>query len=160
MINKLNSKLFKLHIFLQNIKKQYLILIFIFFNLFFSSFFQFLASIFLDDNLSNGFKSLGTIYEEFFLGVILAPILETLFIQFAIIESIKNKFKPLTCCVISASVFALLHTYNIFYVMFAFCSGILFSYLYITQKSITKGIIYTVIMHMGYNLIAFASKHI
>lgn len=100
--------------------------------------------------------------EEFLIAVILAPLLETLVFQYAIISFILKKMPKalLFSCFISAVFFGLSHSYSIEYVLKTFFSGLLFGSLYITV--LTKkahAIIIVSIAHSIFNLIGFFVKN-
>ncbi len=103
---------------------------------------------------------------KFILAVIIAPILETFFFQYLLVEVPltylkKNKFKKviyLLVSVISALVFASTHPFGIWYLIYAFTMGIFFAWvtiLSVFERSVPISILYTVfIPHAFINLIA------
>ncbi|WP_410478286.1 type II CAAX prenyl endopeptidase Rce1 family protein [Pedobacter frigiditerrae] len=85
------------------------------------------------------------------MGIIIAPIMETLIFQFGVIETVKKKKSTLISCILSALFFAIFHCYNFYYFLFAFSAGLLFSYLYCIGKTPLKGFLLTLSAHILYN---------
>ncbi|WP_433835642.1 lysostaphin resistance A-like protein [Flavobacterium anhuiense] len=109
--------------------------------------------------LNKGFNDQYTIKEKIVLFVIVAPLMETLLFQYAVIEIFKSlKVKLKYCCFISALSFALMHLYNIFYFLYAFAGGLLFAFLYIRGKNQKNAIVLPLIAHTIYNGIVFILK--
>lgn len=98
----------------------------------------------------------------FLATVILAPLIETFIFQFLIIEGTlrvlkKSSFKKYIAAVLSALLFGLTHYYNIYYIGYAFLSGIIFAGIYFYAKG-RKGLNpYWVVVsiHAVGNLVAF-----
>jgi len=99
--------------------------------------------------------------------VFVAPLLETLFLQTAIIEfflyhlNVKNLIIPIF---ISGLIFGLLHylnTFNFIYMLAAILMGILFASIYIIAKkrSDINPIFITFACHLTTNLVAFILKY-
>lgn len=100
------------------------------------------------------------------IGIILAPILETLLFQMIPIEllckitpTINGNRNHLFPCLVSAVIFALVHNYSASYMMLAFCMGLCFASVYTfvsTQKERNwkDGFLWTMIFHMAKNTLA------
>ncbi len=103
------------------------------------------------------------IYEELFVVVLFAPLIETYLIQYLIIINVlkysnENLFLAL---IISATFFGLAHTYSIFYVAKTFISGLIFGILYLTmRKNSNKAILLVSFTHSTYNLFAVTVNHL
>lgn len=132
--------------------EQWQFMLFIILLNFLSSFiFSTLAELFYS-SLGEGFNRNYSFNEKIVLFVIIAPILETLIFQYAIIEICKRiKMALKYCCLVSALAFAIFHLYNIFYFLYAFIAGLMFAYLYIKGKNIRNAILYSLIGHVIYN---------
>jgi membrane protease YdiL (CAAX protease family) len=105
--------------------------------------------------MKEGFLNFKSAREAFLVGVLLAPFLETLIFQAAIIETVKKRMSPFFSCSLSAFIFGSIHFYNIFYFIYAVAAGFLFAYLYFIGSVSKKGFILTLIAHMLCNLLAF-----
>lgn len=148
---------FCLEISCNQIKKCKLILFVVIFNLLMSLFFSSIAHFFFDKEMLEGFKNNfgSTLKEQVLWIVIIAPFFETLFYQYAIIETANKIVNPFISCIISALIFGLSHTYNIFYFLFAVITGFLFATIYYAGSITKRGIFYTILAHSIYNAIAF-----
>ena len=153
---------FCLKISCNQIKMWKLILSVVFFNLLMSLFFSSIAHFFFDKEMLEGFKNNfgSTLKEQVLWIVFIVPFFETLFYQYAIIEIASKKFTPLISCTISALIFGLSHTYNIFYFLFAVVTGFLFATIYYAGSIIKRGIFYTFLTHSIYNAIAFILNYV
>jgi hypothetical protein len=92
--------------------------------------------------------------EQIVLLVILAPILETLIFQYAIIEMIKSKRgSDGLAVVVSALAFGLTHVYSVQYFTATFFSGLLFALIYLAFQMKNKmPVLFVTILHAAYNL--------
>jgi len=154
------SIVIKVHFFLSRINKTYLILIIVAFNLISSVFTSFISKAVSGKMMTENAVNFRSLMEEIFIGLLLAPLLETFFIQYAIIESFKSRLSKVKSIIISASVFGLLHFYNPFYLVYGFLAGLSFGYIYLISKSAIKGLLYTFLTHLLYNSIVFTLLHI
>lgn len=132
------------------------ILLIIVFNLMISFIFSSIAHLFFNKEILAGFENnFGTsLREQIFWIVLVAPFFETLLYQFLIIEIAAKRFSPFISCVISALIFGLSHTYNIFYFLSITIIGFLFAAIYYMGSITKKGIFYTFLAHAIYNAIA------
>lgn len=101
------------------------------------------------------------------VGLLVAPIIETLLFQVCIIELVKKitpkvdgRVNLLFPLLVSAIIFSLNHSYSASYVVYAFFLGIALSSLYIlgsskTGKTWKDGFLLTLLFHLGINAIAF-----
>jgi membrane protease YdiL (CAAX protease family) len=137
-----------------------IILLAVLLNLVNSLVFSFISNFFLKTKLNKGFIPFNSLLNEIVLVIIIAPIIETLAFQYGIIETLKNKYKPLTCCIISGFIFGLSHIYNVIYFLFGLISGLIFAYLYFIGGSIKKGIILVFSTHLIYNSLALILNHL
>lgn len=160
MLPKIQLFLEKTHCYLTALNKVRLIALFILINSINSISFSMLSRLFTNGGLRE--KAVGgmSAINEFLLAVILAPIIETLIFQYAIIETVRQKTRPIYACLLSATAFALLHSYSIFYFLYALVSGLLFAYLYYLEKSEWKSFVIVLSAHCLYNLLTFMVKFI
>ncbi len=148
----------KVHLYLISLNKVKLIALFILLNILNSFSFSMLAYFFTGVGLTNhSIRTMGAM-DELLIAVVFAPILETVIFQYALIESIRQKIKPLYACFLSATAFALVHCYSVFYFLFAFISGLIFAYLYYLEKSILKSFLLVLSAHFLYNMLIYITK--
>lgn len=121
---------------------------------------SFLSNYFTGKSLNEGVNGFLNTQEEFVLVVIIAPLFETLIFQYLIIDFFSKKMQLKFACFISALTFALQHTYNLFYFVFALFMGIILAFLYVIGHKKNKGFVLVLITHFLYNLIVFAIKNI
>jgi hypothetical protein len=100
------------------------------------------------------------INSDFYLVVILAPFFETLIFQYIIIWTLYNiteNFK--ISIVVSTLFFALYHFFNIYYFIAIIGSGFILSMLFVTIYKRTNSwlisFIFTFLLHLEHNLVAF-----
>ncbi|MBP8067606.1 MAG: CPBP family intramembrane metalloprotease [Pedobacter sp.] len=148
----------KVHFYLITLNKVKLIALFILLNTLNSFSFSMLAYFVTGVGLRNHSISTMGAQDELLIAVVLAPILETVIFQYALIESIRQKIKPLYACFVSATAFALVHCYSVFYFLFAFISGLIFAYLYYLEKSVLKSFLLVLCTHFLYNLLVYLTK--
>lgn len=108
------------------------------------------------------FESYESLYEILFEVVVLAPILETIFIQFFLIElfllifsKLKKDRKYLYSVFLVAIIFGALHQYNTAYMIVTFLLGLIWGAMYIFFK-FTKNInpiLALIIVHSVHNFI-------
>jgi membrane protease YdiL (CAAX protease family) len=145
----------KTHLYLIRLRKVQLIALFIVVNALNSIAFSMLAHFITGNGLRNHSINNMTAANQFLIAVVIAPILETLVFQYALIESIRQKIKPAYACFLSASAFALVHCYSIYYFLFALISGLIFAYLYYLEKSVINGFLLVLSVHFLYNLLIY-----
>lgn len=126
------------------------------FNLIISFLFSSIANFFFNKEISEGFENNfgSSLSEQIFWIVFIAPFFETLFYQYAIIEITAKRCTPFISCAISALIFGLSHTYNIFYFLITSIIGFLFATIYYMGSITKRGIFYTFLAHAIYNAIA------
>ena len=98
--------------------------------------------------------------EAFFLTVIIAPIIETLILQVLIYKilrhvGIKNGY---ICIGIMSVIFSQMHWYYWLYVVMTFVSGLIINSFYIKLiklKNTTWAFLFTMSLHLSYNLYGF-----
>ncbi|TXT28542.1 MAG: CAAX amino terminal protease [Chitinophagaceae bacterium] len=103
------------------------------------------------------------IYEELFVVVLFAPLIETYLIQHLVIKNVLkySNNNLLLALLLSAIVFGLAHTYSIIYVVKTFISGLIFGILYLTmRKNSEKAILYVAVTHAVFNLFAITINHL
>ncbi|MDP1845004.1 MAG: CPBP family glutamic-type intramembrane protease [Sediminibacterium sp.] len=103
------------------------------------------------------------IFEELFVVVLFAPIIETYLIQHLVIINVLKYSKGnfLFALLVSAIVFGLAHTYSIIYIIKTFISGLIFGILYLTmRKNSNKAILFVTFTHSAYNLFAVTVNHL
>lgn len=97
-------------------------------------------------------------FEAFILAVLLSPLVETYLFQYMLIGYIVKKFpnSSLAACLLSASIFGILHYYSFAYVLKTFISGFLYGILFlIASKKIEFPFIPVAIAHSIFNFIGF-----
>lgn len=101
--------------------------------------------------------------EAFMLAVLLSPLVETYLFQYTIIGYLDKKYpnNSLAVCLISASVFGLLHYYSFAYILKTFISGFLYGVLFLTvSKKMKYPFIPVVIAHSIFNFIGFCIEYL
>ena len=96
----------------------------------------------------------------FMILVLIAPFIETIICQFAIIELLKKlKLSNQLTVLITAVIFGLLHDYNGFYIVMTVVAGFIFAYYYVALREQGRwyAIFYVFLLHGLANLIAFYS---
>ena len=148
----------KLRNILLGLRDWELILLVILLN-FLNNYMFFVVSDFFEISLNKGFNDNYTIKEKLVLFIVIAPLIETLLFQYAVIEICKSiKMRLKYCCFLSAFVFALFHLYNVFYFWFTFIGGLLFAFLYAKGENKKKAIALPLIAHTIYNGFVFIVK--
>jgi uncharacterized protein len=145
-------KYYKLINSLKKIHPVLLILLTVIFNILISVLMFWVAKHLFHKRLNAGAFKFPTKTAEFFFVVFLAPILETMIFQAFVIEMLKQKIAMKYCCLISAVLFALTHTYNVFYFLLAVAAGLSFAILYYIGSLNKKGFLLVVTAHALYNL--------
>lgn len=139
-----------------NLSKHQLIPIIVF-SLLTQIVFMYSISLFVFPDSPGGFK-FNSLTEHFMTSVIVAPILETYIFQRGIINFslLTLKTTRLPAVLLSATGFALTHTYSIPYVIVTFLIGILYGIIYLSflAKKV-DAFWYLTIIHAAYNLCAF-----
>lgn len=131
-----------------------------FFNLFFSFLINIISKVIYNDSFTNEAHKFSSVKEEFFLVVLVAPLIETIIFQFIIIEILYEKVRKEIICLISALIFASTHLYNVLYFVFALIIGLALAYLYFIGKVNKKAFQYVYLTHLLYNSIAFTLSHL
>lgn len=98
--------------------------------------------------------------------ILLAPLIETFLVQFIIIEISlqllsRKKYKYIYSILFSASVFGILHQYNVAYVIATFVLGLWFGSLYIFYKKNKKikPFLAVLLVHLVYNSINLIKEY-
>ncbi len=148
----------KTHLYLISLNKAQLIILFVVINtlnsLLFSAVAYFITGIGLRNHSIDNMSAIN----QFLIAVILAPVIETVIFQYALIESIRQKIQPLYACFFSALAFAFVHFYSVYYFLFALISGLIFAYLYLLEKSVIKGSLLVLTAHILYNLLIYLGR--
>ncbi|MCB2361671.1 type II CAAX prenyl endopeptidase Rce1 family protein [Clostridium estertheticum] len=102
-----------------------------------------------------------SLIEAFIVAVIIAPLIETLIFQYAIIKYLRKlnilKNRNLIIILISAILFGLAHTYNLQYVIHTFFIGILLAYSFVVYEKKESSPFWTVCaIHSLRNLTIFS----
>lgn len=105
--------------------------------------------------LTKGFSEFKSLREEILIGLIVAPLLETLIFQCAVIESFKAKSRISWGISVSAIIFGLVHFYNPFYFIYGTLAGFVLGGVYVIPDVLWKRISLTYCTHLLYNLIVF-----
>lgn len=112
--------------------------------------------------LSNELLKGKSAFEMFFLSVLIGPFLETLFYQTLFFRILNNDFlkkNKIRIILLSAFVFGISHFFSFFYMLYAFCGGLLLSWFYyIVLKNSNdhqKATFLTFLFHSIRNFIVF-----
>ena len=103
-----------------------------------------------------------SIYEEFFIVVLMAPIIETILFQHLVLKISMNHISKnkWIAIFVSAFLFGISHNYSIPYICKAFITGILYAGLYFLSVLKKKNpIIVVSITHAAYNFIGVVINH-
>lgn len=140
---------------------RYFILIFL---IYFS--FNLITSVlatYFDPTLTSSPLKNKSLLAQFIVVVIIAPIIETIIYQFAIIEiGFKLKLSPILIIIISSLAFGFSHWYNPVYVLVTTVVGFILAYYYtaLRQQNYTNRVVFVVLLHSLSNLIAFLNNNI
>lgn len=97
-----------------------------------------------------------SLLETVFLGVFVAPIVETFFLQFLLFKLLSEYFKiknNIICILTMSFIFSQIHWYHWLYVIMTFFSGLILNKFYVTFHSSHKNIFWiTALLHSLYNL--------
>ena len=148
----------KIHLYLMGLHKAILVVLFIIINVLNSLSFSLLSYFITGNGLKNHSIDSENSKDQFLMAVLLAPIIETLIFQYALIETIRHKLSPLYACILSAFAFALFHFYSVYYFLFALISGLIFAYMYFLEKSVIKSCLTVLIAHILYNLLIYMGR--
>ena len=114
-----------------------------------------------DDILSIDFLEGKSLLYIFSTSVIFGPLIETFLFQYCVIELILYFKKTISFKILalflSASLFGLVHYYNIYYIVFTVIIGFVFAFIYLIGKERhdTNSFRVTWLAHVIMNLIAF-----
>jgi hypothetical protein len=100
--------------------------------------------------------------EAFWLGVILAPLLETYLIQYLVIKYV-HKWTSIywIAVLVSGILFGVSHTYSVPYMILTFLGGIVFGIIYVVLTLRGKSpIFYVTLTHSLHNLTGFCIEHV
>jgi uncharacterized protein len=98
--------------------------------------------------------------EEILVTIIGAPLLETLLYQYFPFKILKKFINPYLIIILCGVLFALVHQYNIIYIINGFFAGCIFAYTYYITSLRKLGFLSTVLSHMIYNTIAYFFNHL
>ena len=123
--------------------------------------------VFLPDqeNISNYNVAVLSNYDRIMMVIFLAPIFETLFFQFGLIEImyslVKRKFiyKGIVAILLSSVAFSLTHSENAYNMIHGFFSGLVLATVYmLARKNDKKPFLSTLLIHFLFNLTVFISN--
>ncbi len=117
----------------------------------------FLSVVLFPDMGGSDINQIKSVTERILVGVVLAPLLETVIFQGFILRKLVQWTGHKTFAVVAgALLFGLAHHYNIPYVVKAFIAGILYNLLYLSLKQRgARAIAYVAGTHMLHNLTVF-----
>lgn len=154
----MKSYLDKIHLFFIRLSKVRLIILFVIINVMNSLLFSTIALFITGSGLTNHSIDKMDQNNKFWMAVILAPFIEMLIFQYALIETIRQKMQQIYVCFISAFAFALVHFYSVYYFLFSLVSGLILAYLYLLEKSVIKGSLLVLTAHILYNLLIYLGR--
>ena len=101
-----------------------------------------------------------SLFEEFALVVVLAPILETILFQFLPAYFFTKRIGRIGVILLSSFLFGISHFYNFSYMIFGIIIGLMFilGYYYSDKKNVNP-ILCVFFAHFTYNIIAFFLNH-
>ncbi len=138
-------------------KNLNIVLKFLFLNIIVAHLLDFLAK--KTVNTIEYFNTRTSLAVIFISTIVIAPLVETFFVQYLIIEIIYRNFRgnniKLYAILISSIIFGLYHCYNSFAIFSAFVMGLILSSNYVYFRLRTNPFFYTVLLHALYNLYAF-----
>lgn len=137
-----------------------LLFIFLFLSVIFSSFCSWIFEMYkINPKLNYTDPLKDNLFLKFIVNVFVAPFIETLLFSLLPFSIFNLKIKNLLLMILALSlVFACIHTYSIYYMIFALISGFLLNTFFIiiyVQHGINKAFIFTFAYHSLYNFIAF-----
>ncbi len=123
---------------------------------------------YLFDYFSPGFADIEEYHKQgvgfaFVSLVLIAPIFETLIVQFLVLELLhKLKISASVSILIAAVIFGVLHYYNIWYILATVISGFVFAYYYMALRPQGKWnkILLLIALHAMANIVAFVSTYV
>lgn len=142
-------------------RRALFILSFVLVHIAVSFLFTLLSRLTTQGTILKSFLEFDSIYEEFVIVVVAAPILETLIFQYSVFDYGKKWIsKEWVLIVISAIIFSLGHCYNIIYFLNALVAGLIFGYAYFKAKQLGfRPFISVWLIHSLYNLFVFVFNH-
>lgn len=118
---------------------------------------------YIDPTLTDSPYAKYGLVETFILLVVVAPLVETMLYQFAIIEILlKIRTPPWWCIIISALVFGFSHWYNFAYVVVTFVDGLMLAYYYfkLRPQNYTNKVLWVMLLHASANIVAYVYNHV
>jgi len=113
---------------------------------------------FTNESIAREPVEIGNIYFTFIAITIFGPALETYLIQYLFFKHLSGRLSHWWIVILSAVVFALFHTYNLGYVLYAFLSGLILSISYLLRLR-SNPFVSTLLIHSLYNLLGFIYNH-
>jgi len=113
---------------------------------------------FTTESIASEPVEIGNVYITFVTITIFGPALETYLIQYLFFKHLSGHLSNWLIVIISAVVFALFHTYNLGYVLYAFLSGLILSISYALRLR-SNPFVSTLLIHSLYNLLGFIYNH-
>jgi hypothetical protein len=126
------------------------------------------------DEINIGGITFKSITQEIFVGLVIGPIIETLIFQFVIYKiifyikgNIQKYLLKKECqflgfyILISSILFAISHSYSVYYILLMIIPGAVLSYaFYFFKKNYTYPVLYTFLIHFIHNLFIFITEKI
>lgn len=137
-----------------------LLFIFLLISMIFSGFCNWIFEVYnIDPKINYKDPLKNKLFLKFIVNVLFAPFIETIIFSLLPFLIFKLKIKSLLLIILALSfIFACVHTYSIYYMVFGFFSGILLNTFFIItyiKHGINKAILFTFLYHSSYNFIAF-----
>jgi len=137
-----------------------LLFIFLLISVIFSGFCNWIFEVYnIDPKINYKDPLKNNLFLKFIVNVFVAPFIETIIFSLLPFLIFKLKIKNLILIIFTLSfIFACLHTYSIYYMIFGFFSGFLLNTFFIitfVKHGINKAILFTFLYHSLYNFIAF-----
>jgi hypothetical protein len=100
--------------------------------------------------------------EKIFIALLIAPLIETLFIQFLIIELLSALLPKqiFFACLMSSAIFSLNHLFSVLYVVFTFIGGIILALAFFSGGKGWRGFLLVFCIHAFYNCFVLIINHL
>jgi Type II CAAX prenyl endopeptidase Rce1-like len=124
-----------------------------------SCFFYFLSKIIPNTIILKNDFEFSSLREKIFIVVLFAPLIETLFIQFLIIEILYTIFprQIFLACLISSTIFSLNHLFSILYILSTFLGGFILAIAFFSSGKGWRGFMLVFCIHSFYNFFVLIS---
>lgn len=106
-----------------------------------------------------GFQKLESIYFDFVIVVLIAPLIETYLTQFLPFKFLESKVNPILIILISATIFGAFHWYSLVYMLYGFSAGLVYAFAFYFKRH-EKPVLITAGIHAAFNLFVFLQHNL